>query len=104
MFLAFWAIFMVGCASFQRDCASCNAENFGSDWIIVQLKADGDTARCWELRNTSVGSDSANDVHWLSSDGHLIHIEGWYNRVQVANDDFEGAYRVLGVDGSQCIR
>lgn len=41
-------------------------------------------------------------IFWQSPDGHLVHISGWYNRVQVQNGDFEGAARQLGIDLASC--
>jgi hypothetical protein len=31
-----WLLLLAGCAGVSRDCSSCNAEHFGSDWIIVK--------------------------------------------------------------------
>jgi hypothetical protein len=40
---------------------------------------------------------------WLDPHGsHLVHISGWYNRVQVNNGDWNGAAATLGIDLSRC--
>ena len=35
------AIALVGCASTQRQCQSCCAENNGADWIVLQYDYSG---------------------------------------------------------------
>lgn len=97
------AFLLVGCAGWQRSCSSCNAESFGSDWIVLQYGADGHPINCWELRNTSVDNEHGTDgIYWMESSGHLIHISGWYSRVQVNNNDWAGAAKAIGVDDARC--
>jgi hypothetical protein len=94
---------VAGCAGTQRGCASFNAGTFGADWIVVQYSYDGEPITCWELRGVSVAVDPGNDLHWVDTkSGHLIHLEGWYNRIQVAGGDFVGAAKTLGVDPAKC--
>jgi len=93
----------VGCASIDRDCASCGASNFGGDWIVLQYGFDGTPINCWQLRNVAIENEHATDgIYWQSSDGHLVHISGWYNRAQVTNGDFAGAARQLGINLASC--
>lgn len=94
---------LLGCAGMQRDCSSCNAGSFGADWVIVQFRMDGTPMNCWKLRNVGVSNEEHTDgVFWQDSDGHLVHISGWYNRVQVANGNYEKAAEAIGVDLTRC--
>lgn len=97
------AMVVAGCAGFDRGCQSCTAENFGSDWIIVQYQYNGTPINCWTLKSTSVANENGSDgIYWKTPSGHLIHISGWYNRVQVVNRDFETAAIVLGISLAWC--
>lgn len=93
-----------GCAGFQKSCSSWSAENFASDWVVVQFDFQGKPFNCWKLKNTSVSNESNSDGIWWqdSKSGHLVHLSGWYNRVQVSNGDFEGAAKHLDVSLTQC--
>lgn len=94
---------LAGCAGTMRDCSSCTAENFGADWIVVQYAASGQINNCWSLRNVGITNEPSSDgIFWRSPAGHLVHIGGWYARVQVVNNDFEGAAKLLGVEYSHC--
>lgn len=94
---------LTGCASIERDCSSCNASNFGSDWIVLQYGMDGRLINCWELRNTAIDNEyQADGIYWQEQSGHLVHIGGWYNRVQVTNNDWAGAAKAVGVEDSRC--
>lgn len=98
-----FSLFLIGCAGFQRDCNSFQTTNFGGDWIIVQYKFDGAPINCWKLNNTAVSNENATDgIYWLEPSGHLVHISGWYNRVQVSNNDFAQAASSIGVDIRRC--
>lgn len=95
-------VLLVGCAGLERGCSASWAETVSSNWIIVQLAADGTPFRCWELRDVSVGNEERSDgIYWLSEDGHLVHISGFYNRVQVERD-WASAYSELGLTASSC--
>ena len=102
--IALLVLFTSGCAGLQRSCASWSAENFASDWIVVQYDQTGRPFNCWKLTNTSITNETNSDgVYWQDrSRGHLVHLAGWYNRVQVSNNDFDGAARLVGVLASQC--
>lgn len=92
-----------GCASMNKGCSQFNAENFGSDWIVVQFDLTGRPFNCWKLRGASVSSGEGGNVDWKDTNtAHLVHITGWENRVQVANGDFASAAKLLGVDDAQC--
>lgn len=99
-----WAFLLcTGCAAVQRDCSSCGAENFGSDWVVIQYGYDGHPINCWQLRNTAITNEDQTDgIYWQSRSGHLVHISGWYNRVQVTGGDFSGAAKQLGITLSLC--
>lgn len=95
---------LVGCAGFQRSCQSGVAQSFGADWLIVQYQFNGEPTNCWQLRDKSVANEEASDgVYWTTNTGHLVHISGWYNRIQVNGNDFEGAAKEVGIDLSKCI-
>lgn len=41
---------------------------------------------------------SSDGIYWKDTKtGHLVHISGWYNRVQVENGRFEEACELTGV-------
>lgn len=93
-----------GCSGLWRGFSSWQAENFSSDWIIVQNDYEMIPKMCWRLANTSVTNENGTDgIYWLDPhEAHLVHISGWYNRVQVANGDWGGAAERLGVDLNRC--
>lgn len=95
---------LTGCAGAQRSCTNWSAESFGADWLVVQLDMNGHPFSCWKLKNTSIANEDKSDgIHWQDNrTGHMVHISGWYNRVQVANSDFDGAAKILGVDAKKC--
>lgn len=98
---------LTACAGMQRDCSGCAAENFGADWIVVQHRADGGILRCWRLTGTAITNEEHSDgIWWKSPEGHLVHISGWYNRVQVSEGDWTSAARQLGLsdDARECGR
>ena len=95
-------LLLAGCAGTSRGCASCNAENFGADWIVVQYRMDGSPVNCWQLRSTSIVNEPHSDgIYWQTPNGHLVHVSGWYNRVQVIGS-FESAAKEVGVDLASC--
>ena len=93
-----------GCAGFQRSWSSGCAENFGSDWVVAQFDMEGRPFNCWKLKETSITNESGSDgIYWKDTkSGHLVHIAGWYNRVQVDSDDYEAAAKLLNVDITKC--
>ena len=98
---------LTGCKGLQRNLAVVGASTFGADWVIAQDNMEGNVARCWIIRNQSVDNEGNSDgIHWLDqTTGHLIHISGWYNRVQVSHGDFSRAGHFIGVeDVSKCIQ
>jgi hypothetical protein len=100
---AFASLLLMGCAGMSRDCSSCWASSTGGDWIIVQYRTDGTPINCWELRNSPVANEQGTDgIYWQDPGGHLVHISGWYNRVQVQGERWEEAARTLGIDDARC--
>ena len=93
-------ILAIGCAGFQRECTGCNAGAFGSDWIVVQYDMNMKPKCAWQLSGTSISNESSSDgIYWLDAgSGHLVHISGWYNRVQVKNRQFKAAAKLVGID------
>ncbi len=101
--IAFASVFLLGCAGWSRDCASTCAANTGGDWIVVQYRFDGTPINCWEMRNTAIANEGASDgIYWQDRGGHLVHISGWYNRVQVQGERWREAADALGVDDARC--
>lgn len=95
-------LLLTGCAGFQRSCSSYSASNFGADWLVVQHRNDGSVSKCWKLRKVAVENENQTDgIYWKSNEGHLIHLSGWYTRVQVEGD-FASAAKEIGIDLSQC--
>lgn len=97
---------LAGCAGFQRSCSADLAEDFGADWIIVQYNYNGGVVACWQLDGRSVANEreGSDGIYWASGFGHLVHISGWYNRVQVNNSDYAGAARALQIDLARCLK
>lgn len=92
-------ILMTGCAGMTRSCSAFWAEEAGADWIVVQYGLDGKPFNCWKLESTSIANESGSDgIYWKEPSGHLVHISGWYNRVQVRGKQFDDAAKLLGVD------
>lgn len=96
-------MFLTGCASFNKGCASFKAGSFGSDWVVVQYRADGTAFHCWKLRGASVTGSQGGNIDWQDPrNGHLVHITGWENRVQVIGGDYDTAASLLGVEAVKC--
>lgn len=96
-------VFACGCAGLAKDCSQFSASSFGSDWMVVQYAQDGRPFHCWKLRDAAVDSEQGGNLNWKDpSNGHMVHVTGWENRVQVINGDFETAARLLGVEGRLC--
>lgn len=98
-----FSVVLAGCAGMQRSCSVYRAERFASDWIVVQYGMSG-IINCWKLPNTSIANETGSDgIYWLDGNtGHLVHISGWYNRVQVSNGDWDRAAQLVGVDSAKC--
>lgn len=91
------------CAGFSRGCSSSLAENFGADWVVVQLAFNGQPFRCWALTNVSITNEPSSDgIYWKDTAGNLVHISGLYNRVQVINNQWPQAYQTLGLTEAVC--
>lgn len=95
-------LFCVGCAQFTRSCASFRAETFGSDFLVVQFDMVGRPFNCWKVTRGVENETASDGIFWQDNMGHLVHISGWYNRVQVAGGDWAGAARLVGIDVARC--
>ena len=93
---------MTGCAGMQRGCDSSIAESFGADWIIAQFDNAGKPFNCWKLKNTSVTNEKASDGIYWTEGANLVHISGWYNRVQVQNRQWAQAADSIGINLKSC--
>lgn len=88
----------------MRDCSSCNASSFGSNWLLVQYQYDSKPMNCWRLEDTALDAEGSNGLFWKDGkSGHLIHISGIaLNRVQVSGDNWQSAADHLGVKLAAC--
>jgi hypothetical protein len=95
---------LFGCAGLSRGCSSFGAQNFGADWVVAQYRFDGTAFNCWKLSNVAITNESASDgIFWKDTrTGHLVHISGWYNRVQVTGGNYDEAAKLTGVDIAKC--
>jgi hypothetical protein len=97
------ALLLAGCAGMDRGCSSCTAEQFGADWVVVQIDALGRPFRCWALEDKSIANELHSDgVYWVDPHGNLVHISGHYNRVQVINHHWDEAYAEVGLTKQTC--
>lgn len=103
--IAALALLLASCAGLGRGCSSGCAQQFGADWIVVQFRADGSPLNCWAMKGASIANEPASDgVYWKEPDtGNLVHISGWYNRVQVLGGQWEMAAKSLGIDLGDCV-
>lgn len=98
MFVAF-----AGCAGTARGCSSWWAESAGADWIVVQYNGLGEPFRCWALEGVSVANEEGSDgIYWRNPDGHLIHLSGHYNRIQVSDGNWDSAFAEIGLTRDVC--
>lgn len=95
-------LFISACAGTQRDCSACMASETGADWIIVQYANDGHVLACWKLDDVAVDNEDKSDGVFWEEHGHLVHISGWYNRVQVSGQRFDQAAKILGIELESC--
>ena len=96
------SLILSGCAGFSRSCSSDIAEGFGSDWLVVQYNFEMKPSHCWKLDDTSIANEKGSDgIYWETTKGNLVHISGWYNRVQVVNG-WEDAAKDVGVELDKC--
>jgi hypothetical protein len=92
--------YLPGCAGCNRGISSMWATGMGADWIVVQYTMEGKPFNCWKLEGVSISNEAQSDgIYWKdTATGHLVHISGWYNRVQVSNSRYEEAAELLGVE------
>jgi len=105
VFWLFIAIFSASCASTGRFCTSCNAINFGGDWVLVELtEMQGTPYRCFMLHDVSLTSEEGSDgVYWKDRDtGNMVHISGSYDMVQVVDGNWTQAFAVVNLDRATC--
>jgi hypothetical protein len=96
---------LAGCTGVSRDCSSWSAGAMGADWVVAQYRYDGTVLRCWRLPGTSIGNEQGSDgIFWQSPEGHLVHLSGWYNRVQVEGGGWDSAAASIGVALKECSR
>ena len=65
----------------------------------MQYGFNGDPINCWKLQDVSISNEMNSDgIYWREGSGHLVHISGWYNRIQVSGGRYNEAAKLLGVD------
>ena len=81
------------------------ASSLGADWLVVQYKYDGEQMNCWQLKDTSVDNESQSDgIYWQDAKTrNLVHISGWYNRVQVENNTWKEEANSIGINLESCV-
>lgn len=86
----------------RRCWTAFKAGAIGSDWIVVQFDMNGKPFNAWKYEGVSVTNETNSDgIYWTDPAEHLVHISGWYDRVQVSDKKFSEAARILGVDDSK---
>jgi hypothetical protein len=99
----FAALFLNGCAGCERGCSDFGADALGANWVVVQYDYQMRPANCWQVKGQSISNEGSSDgIYWVSNSGNLIHLSGWYNRVQVEGS-WETAANELGIDLSRCV-
>ena len=98
------ALLLSGCAAMSRGCTSFWAWGAGADWVVVQFAMDCKVFNCWKLHDASIANESQSDgIQWKDTrTGHMVHISGWYNRVQVTGSDYKEAAKLIGVEENKC--
>lgn len=87
----------------RRGCTAVVADATGANWLIVTYNLYGDPFRCWELHEVAVTNESQSDgIYWKEANGNLVHLSGFYNRIQVTNGNWEAAFASLGITQEQC--
>jgi hypothetical protein len=99
-----FCLLFVSCAGMERGFSSCSAENFGADWVVVQMDNNGRPYRCWELHGVSISNEDKSDgIYWKSDrSGNLVHISGNYNRVQIVGGNWDDAFAEVGLTPQSC--
>lgn len=101
--LILWALILTSCAGWGRSCTGCIAQEFGASWVVTQNDMQGHPFRCWKLENVSVANEQGSDgIQWKSPDGHMVHLAGQYNRVQVDGGNWTSAFAELGLTEETC--
>lgn len=97
-------LLLTGCAGLNRGCTNWSAEQYGADWLVTKEAYNGVPYMCWRLPATSVANEEKSDgIHWQDPDTRdMVHVSGWYNRVQVYNGQWEVAAKQLNVEYSKC--
>jgi hypothetical protein len=93
---------LVGCAGWERDCNSYSATQLGADWVVTQIGMDGKPFNCWQLKGVGITNETASDGIFWNDEAGLIHLSGWYNRIQVEHGAFAKAGTAIGVDITKC--
>jgi hypothetical protein len=92
-----------GCDGLVKDVSSGFAESFGGDWVITQYSVTtGEVFACYSLQDVSVSNELNSDgINWKDGPA-LMSISAPYNKREVVNGDWEGAYNALGITKAKC--
>lgn len=90
-----------GCAKTCQDFSMGLTNEMGNtDWIVVQYGFNGTPTGCWVVKNTPLSGTDVS-TSWID-EGHIVFINYPHNIVQVKDDRFEHAAKLLGVDIHSC--
>lgn len=74
-----------------------------TDWAVVRLDPFGRPQHCWELRRTTIHEDTVNkEIYWQSSSGNRVYLASPYLRVLVQSNQWDLAFREIGVSREEC--
>ena len=93
---------VTSCTSLSREVSRLTATSFGADYIVVKRDMLGKPFLCWKLKNVTVTSERTSDgIYWQHPTGHLIHISGNYDYVQVKHGDYDSAMSLIKLTKTQ---
>ena len=91
---------IIGPQGCNRRMSSWKAQAYGSNWIVLQFAATGQTIQHWVLINKSIGNELNSDgIYFTDKDGNVIHLSGHYLYVEVKDKDMIN--KVLSIYGQR---
>ncbi|MEK7648404.1 MAG: hypothetical protein AAB400_00615 [Patescibacteria group bacterium] len=97
-----FVLLLSGCAGMFRSCSNDWAETAGADWIVIERNCNGTPVTCYKLKSVSVTNEPHSDGIQWNAGLHMMHVSGWYNRVQVHGRKWDEAAQMLGIDANLC--
>ena len=104
LLISLCALALFACEGTVKSVSSGCAEQVGADWVVVELReADGTPYRCWKLEDVSISNEKGSDgIYWRTRDGHLVHVSGSYDRVQVRGGKWGEAFSLMNMTEESC--